>query len=80
MNELIFREEVYRVVGAALEDTELGEEFLESVYQDAMGVGACIGERPVSISGSAPNQVQGSSIEKAVHRGFDLFLVRCWLS
>ncbi|HZE68979.1 MAG TPA: GxxExxY protein [Pyrinomonadaceae bacterium] len=39
MHELILREEVYRIVGAALDVYyRLGRGFLEPVYQEAMGI------------------------------------------
>ncbi len=39
MTELVLKDEVYAIVGAAIEvHRELGEGFLEVVYQEAMGI------------------------------------------
>ena len=47
MAELIFKEEVYRIVGAAMEVyNELGCGFLESVYQEAMEIELCARQIP----------------------------------
>ena len=38
-HELILKEEVYKIVGAAMEvSNELGASFLEAVYQEALGI------------------------------------------
>ena len=45
MNELLFKEEVFKIVGAAIEvHRELGSGFLEPVYQEAYGelAGVCL--------------------------------------
>jgi GxxExxY protein len=39
MSELLFKDEVYKIVGAAIEvHRELGSGFLEPVYQEAMQI------------------------------------------
>ena len=39
MTELLFKEEVFKIVGAAIEvHRELGSGFLEAVYQEAMAI------------------------------------------
>jgi GxxExxY protein len=47
MAELLFKEEVYRIVGAAIEvHRELGSGFLEPVYQEAMAIELASGSIP----------------------------------
>ena len=42
MTDLIYKDEVYAIVGAAIEvHRELGPGFLESVYQEAMEIELC---------------------------------------
>lgn len=39
MNELLYKEEVYQIIGAAMEVyNQLGNGFLEGVYQDALAI------------------------------------------
>ena len=57
MDELVLREEVYAVVGAAIEvHRELGAGFLEAVYQEAM-------ERELSTRGIAFESQRGLVIQ-----------------
>jgi GxxExxY protein len=49
MTEMLYKEEVYQIIGAAMEIyNQLGNGFLEGVYQDAMGIELAIRKIPYS--------------------------------
>ena len=65
MNNLLFKDEVYSVIGAAIDvHRELGPGFLEAVYQEAMEIE--LATRSVPFSAQVPLQVQykGKPLEK----------------
>jgi GxxExxY protein len=65
MNNLLFKDEVYSVMGAAIDvHRELGPGFLEAVYQEAMEIE--LATRSVPFSAQLPLQIQykGKPLEK----------------
>ena len=57
MPELLFKEEVYKIVGAAIEVyNELGAGFLESVYQEAMELE--LGDRAIPFTSQVPLRIR----------------------
>jgi len=63
--ELILKDEVYAIVGAAMEvSNELGSGFLEAVYQEALGIE--FAERGIPYSAQVPVEIcyKGRKLEK----------------
>ncbi|MBE0410776.1 MAG: GxxExxY protein [Anaerolineales bacterium] len=56
MTELLYKEEVYQIIGAAMEVyNQLGNGFLEGVYQDAMGIE--LGIRKIPFTEQTPLEI-----------------------
>lgn len=68
MPKLILKEEVYRVVGAAMDVYfTLGRGFLEPVYQEALGIE--LGRRGIPFGAQKPLQIEykGLQLRKEIH-------------
>ena len=64
-NKLLYKEEVYAIIGAAIEvHTELGSGFLESVYEEAMGIESKLREIPFEKQVRLPIQYKGNILQK----------------
>jgi GxxExxY protein len=60
MAELLYKEEVYQIIGAAMEVyNQIGNGFLEGVYQDALGLELA----------NAKNSLQGTSLPEITYKG-----------
>ena len=65
MAELLFKEEVYRIVGAAIEvHRELGSGFLEPVYQEAMAIELASGSIPFDTQRTLQILYKGQPLKK----------------
>ncbi len=63
--ELIFKEEVYAIMGAAMDvHRELGSGFLESVYQEALEVELALREIPYESQKSLKIVYKGQTLKK----------------
>lgn len=78
-SELLFKDEVYKIVGAAIEvHKELGNGFLESVYEEAMKIVSSERDIPFETQIKIPVYFKGNKLEKefiADYIGFDKIIV-----
>ena len=78
-SELLFKDEVYKIVGAAIEvHKELGNGFLESVYEEAMKIVSNERNIPFETQVRIPVYFKGNKLEKefiADYIGFDKIIV-----
>ena len=74
MAELLFKDEVYAIVGAAMEVyNELGAGFLESVYQEAMELE--LGDRSIPFQPQVPLRIKFK--ERVLKKRFCADLICC---
>jgi GxxExxY protein len=65
MDELLFREEVYAIIGAAIEvHRELGSGFLEPVYQEALEIESADRKLPFVAQKSLTIRYKGQRLKK----------------
>ena len=73
MPELILKDEVYEIVGAAMDVYyQLGRGFLEPVYQEALEVELAPAKHTIRATVRADYRIQGPRAKKKVRRGLDL--------
>jgi len=79
VEELLYKEEVYKIIGAAIDvHNELGNGFLESVYEEAMRVESISRGIPYRSQVRLPVYYKGQLLEKdfiADYIGFDKIIV-----
>jgi GxxExxY protein len=65
MSDLIFKEEVYAIIGAAMDaHNELGVGFLEPVYQEAFGIELTSRSIPFTVQQKIPIQYKNHVLKK----------------
>ncbi|MCH7612740.1 MAG: GxxExxY protein [Candidatus Marinimicrobia bacterium] len=65
MDELIYKEEVYAIIGAAIEvHKELGPGFLEAVYEECMGIESNKRQIPFETQVELDIQYKGITLQK----------------
>ncbi len=78
-SDLLFKDEVYKIVGAAIEvHKELGNGFLESVYEEAMKIVSNERNIPFETQVRIPVYFKGNKLEKefiADYIGFDKIII-----